>query len=206
MFLTVTPIDGEPLTLNFTMVQSFTYHRGKSATEISLAAQPGTPVRKIYVEEPVEFIQELLALDGLYTESELSDEEFDEHEDEQEADDNKSHALGKLPDNFGGIACIAFGDHLIEARYDEKNHTIRPYLYSPQEAKYLGDAITATPENLASLIRELANVIAGQVVIDLADNLTNRTAPRTSSAAKKTGASKNRLIRLIKSDDNESKL
>ena len=199
MFITVTPLGEPPVTLNFHWVASYQHDEDEGATAITVVGPDGVK-RTWHVEEHVEDISDLLALEGQYQEAPAEWSAAPSADAIAAAKD----ATGMLSPSSTALACIAFGEYLVEVRYEKQTRSIRPFLYSPYENKYLAGAIDANVANLAALVRELGDVLSHRIMEE--DDLGLNDLPRDRSAhpAAEPGVPnkvRKSRIRLVKSDE-----
>lgn len=199
MFLTVSPIGKSPITLNFNKVESFGASKENKFTEIVMDnLLPSGEKNRFYVTESVDEINRLLELAGEYESVDVDDviDGLEELSDELDLDFFDDDAIG----------CVAFGDLTLEVHYSEDDNTIRPYIYSSTEQRYIADAIEATPDNLSEMLREFAKIMSGHILSMEFDG--KRKGASGPSANKKSTSKRNKSsrakIRLVPRHD-ESK-
>ena len=202
MFITVTPLGQPPLILNFHWVTSFQYDEKKEATAIVFVSADGKS-RTWYVEESVEDISDLLALEGQYQELPL------DWSGEIDGETGLAkEATGMISPSSTALACVAFGEYLVEVRYEKQTNSIRPFLYSPIENKYLAGAIDANVGNLAALVRELGHVLSQRILdeddLGVGETPKDRSPDSEQTDVKPRSNGRKSKIRLVKNDDSPS--
>ena len=198
MFITVTPIGQSPLTLNFHWVTSYRFDEKKGATAVTCVTPDGKSTTW-HVEEDVEDISDMLAMEGQYQDLPGDPDDASEEGFALAGDGN-----GMISPSSNALACVAFGEYLVEVRYEKQTHSIRPFLYSPYENKYLAGAIDATAPNLATLVRELGDILSRRIVeeddLGLDDHPRERPAPKGVDG-KLGGPKRKSKIRLVKDSE-----
>ncbi|MBF0442493.1 MAG: hypothetical protein HQK54_11355 [Oligoflexales bacterium] len=163
MFLTVSPIGKEPFTLNFSQVESIRYNSRKRLTEIVLyPVATGRAGRRYFVKESLHDIHRMLESVGKYESYSVgTPRPVDAAPQNCPVQTQKGKPVS---DDETSVASVRYADFCLEIRLDEKENTIRPFLKSPIEARYLADPIEASAKNLASLLLDMGRMMADNVL------------------------------------------
>lgn len=203
MFLTVSPIDNEPITLNFNKVESITFNQKKNLTEIlvdSIAAPNG--YRRYYVKESVAEINQMLESGCEYeTQGGSSQELYNEYLDEIEALSSYNELTTKEDYKDNCVASVSYGEFSLKIYHDIENFSFCTFLHTPTECKCILEPIDATAQNLANLLKDLAKTMSGNILAMFDYDLFTKSRKKVKNPSiKKTIKAGNPKMKLIKFD------